>query len=189
MLLWCTAVFLTLWLCVFTVYVLSAGLYILRAFFKCLICVVSCRSYVQVLETWRLLRPTTLNHFLPWLFLKACSLRDVMLSGGWRSVCFWSCGLGGHTHTHTHCFVLSFFSVTHRVRLKWKSLRGGNGHRQTPPLPPGSKEVEGWRGQAAWPGKGLKEQGEGGAVWIDRAGRWMDWKQSEEKKTKSTEKR
>lgn len=44
-----------------------------------------------------------------------------------------------------------------------------------PSPPPGSKEVEGWRGQAVWPGKGLKEQRmRGGAVWIDREGRWID---------------
>lgn len=37
----------------------------------------------------------------------------------------------------------------------------------TQPLTPGSKEVEGLRGQSAWPGKGLRKEekdGEGGAA-------------------------
>lgn len=73
-----------------------------------------------------------------------------------------------HTLTHFFCVLFSSLSSVTHSQIKVKVLAGGNGHRQHPQLPPsGRKEVEGWGGQAAWPGKGRKEQ-RGQCGWIDR---------------------
>lgn len=77
------------------------------------------------------------------------------------------------THRDTHTF--SVFCSLHLLcysqsQIKVKVLVGWEwSQADTTPLStaPGSKEVESWRGQAAWPGKSLKEQ-RGGSVQIDR---------------------
>ena len=66
---------------------------------------------------------------------------------------------GTHAHILSVLFTVSSLLLTESDYSE--SPPGMGMVRGTHPLTHGSKEVEGWRGQAIWPGKGLKKK-EGG---------------------------
>lgn len=151
----------------------SGGLYILWTFFKCLscvpvhslcVCVLLC--YVFGMGGRHCLK--TSNYALQWFFPKhaVCVMRccqEVRLCLLWD--------------IHTFSLFCCLLRYTHS-QIKSESASRMGMVRGTHPLTPGSKEVEGWRGQATWPGKG-----KGGGT-LDRLDRSVeigkerrDWKE------------